>query len=72
MKATRKNISDILGIHAKGLDFAKTRLENGFALKGFLPRDALTDLMNYFHVYVNRKQEVVVLTTGRLSVTSRV
>lgn len=72
MKATRKNISDVLGTHAKGIVFNKTKLENGYAMKGFMPRDALTDLMNYFHVYINKKQEVVVLTTGRLNVTSRV
>jgi len=72
MKATRKNISDILGVHATGLDFEKTSLSNGFKIKGFMPRDALTDLMNYFHVYISKKQEVVVITTGRLSVTSRV
>ena len=72
MKATRKNISDVLGVNAEGVAFSKTSLKNGFALKGFLSRYALTDLMNNFHVYVNKGSEVVVLTTGRLNVTSRV
>lgn len=72
MKATQKNICDVLGVHAEGVTFSKTTLKNGFALKGFLSRYALQDLMNNFHVYVNRKNEVVVVTTGRLNVTSRV
>lgn len=72
MKATRNNISNVLGVHAEKLRFEKTALENGYKIRGFLPRYALQDLMNNFHIYVNKEQDVVVLTPGRLNVTSRV
>lgn len=72
MKATQKNICDVLGVHAKDIKFSKTGLKNGFALEGFLPRYALMDLMNNFHCYINKKQQLVVITTGRLNVTGRI
>lgn len=72
MKATKGNICDILGVHATGITFSKQNLKNGFALKGFMNRYALQDLMNNFHVYVNKENAVVVITTGRLNVTGRV
>lgn len=72
MKATRRNISDVLGVHAEGVKFDKTKLANGYAMSGFMERSALQDLMNNFHVYINKKQQVVAITTGRLSVKGRV
>ena len=72
MKATRANISNTLGIHGKGILMEKQTLENGFALSGFLSRNALQDLMNNFHVYIAKSNKVIVLTPGRLKVTSRV
>jgi len=72
MKADLKNIREVLGQHAKDLKFTKTPLENGYKLRGFLSRYALEDLQKFFHVYVNKNNDVVVITTGRLNVTSRV
>lgn len=72
MKADLKNIRDTLGIHARGITFTKAPKENGYCLRGFLPRYALEDLQHMFHVYVNKKNDVVVLTKGRLSVTGRI
>lgn len=72
MKADLKNIRDVLGIHAGAVKFTKTHLKNGYLLRGFLPRYALEDLMQFFHVYIDQKNNVVVITKGRLNVTSRV
>ena len=72
MKATKENIRDILGTTAKGIVFTKSSLKNGYSLKGFLPRHALSDLMNHFHCYINKNQELVVITPGRLSVEGRI
>ncbi len=72
MKAIKKNITDVLGIHAEGVKLTKTRLGNGYQLRGFLSRYALMDLMNNFHVYISKKNDVVVITPGRLSVKGRV
>jgi len=72
MKATQKNICDVLGTNAKELKFSKTNLKNGYRITGFISRNALQDLMNNFHIYVNRQNQIVVLTPGRLDVTSRV
>lgn len=71
MKATLKNIRDVLGIHAADVTFSKTGLKNGFKLRGFLPRDALSDLDHNFHMYF-KDGAMVVITPGRKSVTSRV
>jgi len=72
MNASKINIRNILGIHAKGITFApKKNPENGFYLTGkILPRYALMDLMNNFHVYF-KDGRIVVITPGRLSVTQR-
>lgn len=72
MKASRKNISDTLGHHAAALKFTKAQKENGFCIEGFMPRIAIMDLMNQFHCYINKKQQFVVITTGRLNVNGRV
>lgn len=72
MKADLKNIRDVLGQHAEGIKFTKTDLNNGYKLRGFLSRYALEDLMQTFHVYVNKQNDVVVITKGRLNVTSRI
>ena len=71
MKATQKNICEVLGVHAKGLSFRKTKLHNGCRIRGFMARYALEDLLHTFHVYINKENEVVVLTKGRLSVNGR-
>lgn len=72
MKASLENIRDVLGVHAKEIKFNKTGLQNGYRLRGFLPRYALEDLSHTFHVYINKQNDVVVITKGRLNVTSRV
>lgn len=72
MKADLKNIRDVLGQHAAGIQFKKTDLINGYRLRGFLSRYALEDLQKHFHVYINKQNDVVVITQGRLNVTSRV
>ena len=71
MKATKKNIKDVLRTNAKGVNFKSAFAGNGFRLKGFLSRAALTDLMNNFHVYVNKGQEVVVISPGMESTKDR-
>ncbi len=71
MKASKKNIRDVLGQHAEGIEFREMNLHNGFALKGFLPRIALQDLDHQFHVYY-KNGEIRVITTGRLRVESKV
>lgn len=71
MKATVKNIRDILGIHAKGIEFTKkVNPTNGYSLNGFLNRVALTDLMNNFHVYI-KDGKTHVISPGRLNVSQK-
>jgi len=72
MKASKDNIRNVLGQHAKGLKMTKAPKENGYCLDGFLPRIALMDLFNQFHCYMNKKGQLVVITTGRLNVTGRI
>lgn len=67
LKATQKNISDVLGTNTKGLKFTKQPLGNGFAIRGFMTRYALEDLLSQFHVYINKHNDVVVITKGRLN-----
>lgn len=71
MKASKDNIREVLGQHAAGIRFHEMDLHNGFALEGFLPRTALQDLDHQFHVYF-KDGTIRVLTTGRLSVESKV
>ncbi len=66
MKATIKNICDILGYHNRHLKMKSTTNKNGFIIQGFLPRIALHDLMNNFHCYQNNVG-LCVITPGRLS-----
>ena len=72
MNASKTNIRTVLGIHAQGIKFeAKHNPTNGFYLTGrILPRYALMDLMNNFHVYFARGR-IVVITPGRLSVDQK-
>ncbi len=72
MNASKTNIRNVLGMHAKGITFtAKKHPSNGFSLTGkILPRYALMDLMNNFHVYF-KDGKIVVITPGRLSVSQR-
>ena len=71
MKASIKNIRDVLGIHAKGITFTKKiNPSNGYSLNGFLSRYALTDLMNNFHVYV-KDGKIHVISPGRLNVSQK-
>jgi len=70
MKATKENIKDILGIHAKHVIFEKKNMPmNGYVLKGFLPRVAIIDLNNNFHIYLMRNGGLAVISPGRLSVS---
>lgn len=71
MKASKDNIREVLGQHAAGIRFTEMDLHNGFALEGFLERIALEDLMHQFHVYY-KDGTIRVITTGRLSVESKV
>lgn len=72
MKATLPNIRDILGIHAKGINFTrKGNPINGYILTGFLPRHAINDLDHNFHIYMPKAGGLAVITTGRLSVSQR-
>ncbi len=72
MKATLKNIHDVLGIHGQGVKFArKPHPINGYVLTGFLPRIALNDLDHNFHIYMPKGGGLAVITTGRLSVSQR-
>lgn len=72
MKATKENIRDILGVHAKGIQFIKkTNPSNGYTLIGFLPRVALNDLDHNFHIYVPKSGGVAVISPGRLSVSQK-
>jgi hypothetical protein len=72
MNASKSNIGSILGVHAKGLNFKKKHNPtNGYILSGFLPRVAVMDLMNNFHVYQDKKGGLAVITPGRLSVNQR-
>jgi len=71
MKATRKNISEVLRTNAKGLEFRKAPADNGFQIIGFLKRSALTDLMNNFHCYINKKAILTVITPGMESTKDR-
>ncbi len=59
-------------MHAKGITFTpKKNPQNGFYLEGkILPRYALMDLMNNFHVYF-KEGKIVVITPGRLSVSQK-
>lgn len=72
MNASKVNIRTVLGSNAKGIDFtAKKNPTNGFYLTGkILPRYALMDLMNNFHVYF-KEGKIVVITPGRLNVSQR-
>ena len=72
IKATQKNVGDVLGVHTKGIKFSKAYKGNGTKIRGFLPRIALEDLMDVFHVYINQKNDVVVLTKGRLSIDNKI
>jgi len=67
MHASKGNICDILGTCANQVKLRRAPEENGWALKGFLSRASLTDLNNHFHIYMNKKGELVVLTPGRLN-----
>lgn len=71
MKATKKNISDVLRTNARGLKFVKAPAENGYVIKGFLKRSALQDLMNNFHCYINQFSLLVVITPGMESTKDR-
>jgi len=72
MKATLKNIHDVLGIHGKGVKFErKNHPINGYLLTGFLNRNALNDLDHNFHIYMPKGGGLAVITTGRLSVSQR-
>ncbi len=72
MNASKTNIRGVLGSHAKGIKFlAKKNPTNGFYLTGrILPRYALMDLMNNFHVYF-KEGKIVVITPGRLNVSQK-
>jgi len=71
MKATLKNIRDVLGIHSVGVKFLKkVNPTNGYSLIGFLDRSALSDLMNNFHVYI-KDGKVHVISPGRLNVSQK-
>jgi len=72
MNASKPNIRNVLGMHARGITFTqKKNPENGFYLEGkILPRYALMDLMNNFHVYF-KEGKIVVITPGRLSVSQK-
>lgn len=72
MKAQKKLIKDILGIHARNIKFSpKTNPSNGYLLSGFIPRIALMDLMNNFHIYITKQGNVAVVSPGRLSVSQK-
>ena len=72
MKASKKNIRDILGINAKNLRMTpKTNPANGYLLSGFLNRNALSDLMNNFHIYITKQGNVAVVSPGRLQVSQK-
>ena len=71
MKATLKNIHEILGIHGKGIKFTKKfNPTNGYSLDGFLNRNALNDLDHNFHIYL-KDGLLNVITPGRLSVSQK-
>ena len=71
MKATLKNIHDILGIHGKGVKFTKKiNPTNGYSLEGFLNRTSINDLDHQFHIYF-KDGKIHVITTGRLSVSQK-
>lgn len=70
--ASVENIRSVLGQHMEGLKFEETDLHNGQKVRGFMSRFALEDLQKHFHVYINKQNDVVVLTLGRLSVESKV
>jgi len=71
MKATKTNISDVLRTNAKGIKFTSAPAGNGYHLIGFLKRSALTDLMNNFHCYINKKSQLTVITPGMESTKDR-
>lgn len=70
MKATIINIREVLGVHAKGITFTKKTFPvNGYVLRGFLPRIAIIDLNNNFHIYITKDGGLAVISPGRLSVS---
>ena len=72
MKATLKNIHEILGVHGKGIKFTKKfNPTNGYSLTGFLNRNAINDLDHQFHIYF-KDGKIHVITPGRLSVSQKV
>jgi len=72
MKATLRNIRDVLGIHAKGVQFIKKENPtNGYILRGFLDRNSLNDLDHNFHIYIPRSGGLAVITPGRLNVSQK-
>jgi len=72
MKATQKNICNVLGTEAKALIFTRMRKGNGYKVRGMMRRYALTDLMNNFHVYIAKDNSVVIITPGRLNTDNKV
>jgi hypothetical protein len=71
MKATKQNIRDVLGVHARGINFERKNPINGFILKGFLPRYAINDLDHNFHIYMPKSGGLAVVTTGRLNASQK-
>ncbi len=71
MKATLTNIRDILGSHARGLNFERKHPINGYILRGFLDRNAISDLDHNFHIYMPKSGGLAVITTGRLNVSQK-
>ena len=67
LQATQRNICNVLGTEAKKVRLSKTKIKNGYQLRGFLSRYSLENLQSEFHVYVSRDGAIVVLTRGRLS-----
>ena len=71
MKATKPNIGNVLRTNMTGIKMTTAPAKNGYCLTGFLKRSALQDLMNNFHCYINKKQQLVVLTPGMESTEDR-
>ena len=66
MKATKPNILEVLGNHSKTVKLKAKANSNGFFLEGFVPRIALMDLMNNFHIYHAHDGKLAVVTPGKL------
>ena len=67
MKATQRNICNVLGTNAEGLKFIKAPMHNGYRVRGFISRYRLEEIMQELHVYVNHKNDLMIITKGRLS-----